>query len=235
VGWTQNSPANPVYHLGFTVDGGNTWTDLPSPPPSKDFYGFVLSRPQFRNPGEGWARSNEVGPPAVYSTHDGGVIWKQHLLPVSSDPGQAKFCCTDVSPLPGGGVFAVSGDLAYTSFDGGVTWRDVVRPPAVSYGEIEFEDATHWWAMQRDGELYKTEDGGRSWKRASGHQDGLPYVIGVIDAKHAWARIDSLDPLRRGYGLALTADGGVHWIYANVPTPPHALTYAITARASATI
>jgi photosystem II stability/assembly factor-like uncharacterized protein len=74
--------------------------------------------------------------------------------------------------------------------------------------------------MRYDSSLYKTSDAGRTWTLVSSQLDNLLYVVGVIDAQHAWARLESQSPLRRGNGLALTADGGVHWTYTNVPKPP---------------
>jgi photosystem II stability/assembly factor-like uncharacterized protein len=74
--------------------------------------------------------------------------------------------------------------------------------------------------MQYDSTLYKTSDAGQTWKRVSYQLDPLVYTIGVVDAQNAWARLDSQISTRRGYGLAVTRDGGVHWTYANVPTLP---------------
>ena len=111
-------------------------------------------------------------------------------------------------------------DTAYASFDGGDTWRRLVQPPAVSYFEVAFQDATHWWAMQQDGALYKTLDSGQTWDRHAQHQlDGLSFATGIIDSQNAWVKFLGRSP-RLASGLALTRDGGVHWTYANVPNPP---------------
>jgi len=79
----------------------------------------------------------------------------------------------------------------------------------------------HWWAM-RNGDLFKSSDAGISWVHVHLQLDAWDYVVGVIDARHAWARLDQAFPRIAplvGTGLALTSDGGVHWTYANVPTP----------------
>jgi hypothetical protein len=177
---------------------------------------------QFRNPRDGWAGTIDTdGTRTVYSSNDGGLTWLPHPLPVSpslNPPTPPGNLGTDVKLLPGRGVLAVTLEGAFTSFDGGDTWRVVVRAPAVPYNEVAFEDATHWWAMQQDGDVYKTSDAGQSWVRVAPHRlDGVRFDIGIIDSKHAWVRF--WDRSAPASGLALTADGGVHWSYANVPAP----------------
>jgi photosystem II stability/assembly factor-like uncharacterized protein len=218
LGWVQDYPKEPVYHLESTADGGETWTAMPSPPKAKTTYGLVLGGLKFRTPAEGWASGTDRDQPAVYSSKDGGASWQQHLLPVTSQPTPAGGV---VRLLPGRGVLALTPYSGFTSFDGGATWRQIYLPLGTSnYGNFAFEDATHWWSMQSDGNLYKTSDAGQRWQPVSYLLDNLVYEIGVVDARNAWARINSQDPKWRGYGLALTKDGGVHWTYAGAPMLP---------------
>jgi photosystem II stability/assembly factor-like uncharacterized protein len=222
IGSTQTDPRNLVYHYDYTADGGTKWTALPSPPLAKSGYGFVFTGLKFRSPTEGWASGTDVDQPAVFSSKDGGITWSQSTMAVPRESAQGKFSATsDITLLPGGGVFAAFRDAAFTSLDSGKTWRLLRQPPGTtSYRDFAFQDATHWWAMQYDSTLYKTSDAGQTWKRVSFQLDPLVYTIGVVDAQNAWARLDSQISTRRGYGLALTRDGGVHWTYANVPAPP---------------
>jgi photosystem II stability/assembly factor-like uncharacterized protein len=222
IGWTQTYPSDPVYHYEYTADGGTKWTALPSPALAKGGYGFVFTGLKFRSPTEGWASGTDVDQPAVFSSKDGGILWSQSTIAVPRESAQGKFSATnDITLLPGGGVLAAFRDSAFTSFDDGHTWRPLRPPPGTtSYRDFVFQDATHWWAMQYDSNLYKTSDAGQTWKRVSYQLDALVYTIGVVDAQNAWARLDSQIPTRHGYGLALTRDGGIHWTYANVPTLP---------------
>ena len=194
-----------------TADGGSTWARLPLAP------GGGLA---FRDAHEGWAI--DLGD-TVFSTDDGGETWSAHRLPqgrVPNDRGVLE--PNEVRLLPKRGVMVTSGLFAFTSQDGGATWRPVVTPPGARIFDIAFQDATHWWAMP-SGNLFKTSDAGQTWTHVSLQFDDWQYRVGVIDARHAWARLDqstgSQDPLR-GTALALTTDGGVHWDYANVPRPP---------------
>jgi photosystem II stability/assembly factor-like uncharacterized protein len=209
-----NSGPFPLYS---TADGGSTWTRLPLPPGG----GFA-----FRNPAEGWAAVPTEAGTKVFSTNDGGLTWMAHPLPQGGPPnGNGKgglFGASLVRLLPGHGVMATAGLLAFTSMDGGATWEPVLAPAGATFGDIAFQDATHWWAMP-SGNLFKTSDAGQTWTHVALQFDDWQYRVEVIDARHAWARLDqstgSQDPLR-GTAFALTADGGVHWSYANVPRPP---------------
>ena len=206
--------AAPITELVSTADGGLNWTNLPRPP--------GISQIVFRSQTEGWASGVDPAQPALYSTSDGGRTWTEHRLPVHIEPMEGKPWLTvpRVILIPERGVIALILDTAYASFDGGDTWRLLVRPPAASYYEVAFVDATHWWAMQQDGALYKTSDSGQTWDRVAQHQlEGVRFVIGIIDSKHAWVQFLTRSP-RQASGLALTSDGGVHWTYANVPNPP---------------
>ena len=217
-GWVGGTSARmlgaPITELASTADGGDTWTQLPRAPA----VGEII----FRNPGEGWAGGADPAQPTVYSSTDGGWSWTAHPLPVYVSPveGKAWMTLPHVYLISGCGVMAMVLNQAYASFDGGEKWRHLVPAPAVSYFEVAFEDATHWWAMQQDGDLYKTSDSGESWRRVAPHQvDGVRFVIGIIDPKHAWVQFLAGSP-RQASGVALTSDGGVHWTYANVPNPP---------------
>jgi photosystem II stability/assembly factor-like uncharacterized protein len=196
-----------------TSDGGSTWTRLPLPPGG----GFA-----FRAATEGWAAVATEAGGTVFSTSNGGLTWIPHPLPQAGTPNENGLVeATDVRLLPGRGVMATTGQFAFTSQDGGADWRPVVAPPGARFSDMAFQDATHWWAMP-SGNLFKTSDGGQTWTHVSLQFDDWQYRVGVVDARHAWARLDqstgSQDPLR-GTALALTSDGGVHWSYANVPRP----------------
>jgi photosystem II stability/assembly factor-like uncharacterized protein len=180
-----------------------------------------------RNPSEGWFGAL-AAEPTVYSSADGGASWQHRVLPSRCTVGQPPasdprpLFITEVSLLPGQGVVAFtsggcgSGE-AFTSFDSGISWRPIASAPgATTYSDFVYQDSSHWWAM-RFGGLWKSSDAGQSWRLVAQQKDGWDYVPQVIDANHAWAELYSsaLDKT----GLAVTSDGGLHWMQVSAPPP----------------
>jgi len=236
-GWVLGTVVSPDQRTAAeqffsTSDAGDHWVALP-PPPAWQFAGKGgFSNFAFRRPSEGWMGGGTPNQATVYSTADGGVSWQPHPLPVTAGKGgfaegSAPLLGSSVYVLPGAGVLAVTQDLnanpvGLTSFDGGGTWRRLPPPPGnTSYSDFIFQDAFHWWAM-RFGTLYKSSDGGQTWKQVSVQLDDWDYLPQVIDAKHAWAQMvapfQQPNPFQ-GTGLAITTDGGLHWSPVNVPNP----------------
>lgn len=227
LGWSKSSDQT-VPSLFSTDDGGGTWTALgPAPPWTLTGKG---GRPNFayRNPSEGWAGAL-AAEPTVYSSADGGASWQPRVLPspctvgTQLGPGPQPLFTTEVSLLPGQGVVAFTSGCgngeAYTSFDGGISWRPIASAPgSTTYSDFVYQDSSHWWAM-RFGALWKSTDAGESWKMVSQQKDGWDYVPHVIDANHAWAEVSGPPPGRSGVGLAVTADGGLHWQQVSAPKP----------------
>ena len=214
-GWfTGTVDGTPAGNVAFfaTSDGGANWAPLPAAPGG----GFA-----FRNASEGWAAVSTDSGGIVYSTHDGGLSWTAHQLPHDNSGEGKGVGNTGVRLLPGRGILATVGTLVVSSFDGGQTWRRVNVPAEAAFNDIAFQDATHWWVMP-SGNLFKTADGGQTWTHVSLQFDDWQYRLQVVDAQHAWARLDlsvgTQDPTR-GTALAFTNDGGRHWDYAHVPHP----------------
>jgi photosystem II stability/assembly factor-like uncharacterized protein len=244
-GWVlvSASPTDQTVNLYATTDGGSTWQRLPDPPGdactfgSCELFGIGL-RPAidrratitFRGPSEGWIRGQADPKPHVYSSSDGGRSWNRHNLPIPKD-GLAPRAIASVHLLPGSGVLAYldegSGpDFPVTSFDGGASWRSVTTPPTYGRGfiggSISFQDAYHWW--NTDGsELFKSSDAGQTWSVSSLGILGF-FSYQFIDSQHVWGlylgtATPPLPPEPAGQGLAVTADGGLHWTQASVPDP----------------
>ena len=215
-----------------TFDAGDHWVALPQPPTWEFTAKGGFSNFAFRGPSEGWMGGYAQGQAVVYSTIDAGNTWQPHALPVTSAKGglaqgSPPLLGSSVYLLPGAGLLAVAEDLnagqvGLTSFDGGTTWRRLAPPPGnAGYGDFVFQDASHWWVMHF-GVLFKSSDAGMSWQQISLQLDDWDYVPQVIDAKHAWAQMVGVVPglaASPGTGLAVTADGGVHWTPVHVPIP----------------
>jgi len=205
-GWYQSDS-----DFESTSDGGTSWHALPPPPLAGPLLDFADAR-------NGWLASiADAAPAVVYSTNDGGASWTAHALP--GEAGGKPFRPADgLSALPGGGVLVdLLDETAFTSFDGGATWSKLAPPPSGNrYQDISIQDATHWWAM-RLGDLFKTSDAGQSWQHVAIQLDGWLYLPGILDARHAWAKLESSGPPTSGSSFAMTSDGGVHWTYLSVP------------------
>lgn len=177
----------------------------------------------FRGPSEGWIGSRGDPQPHVYSSSNGGRSWNRHDLPIPAY-GLAPGAIASVQLLPGAGVVASldegnGPDYPVTSFDGGASWNFVATPPTYGFtfrGFISFQDAYNWW--DTDGStLFKSSDAGRTWSLSNNVLAGI-FFWQFLDSKHWWGLFRGTAALP-GQGLALTADGGLHWTPASVPDP----------------
>jgi photosystem II stability/assembly factor-like uncharacterized protein len=203
---TRPQPLN----LYATVDAGRTWQLLPDPP--VDAYNLSVATT------ETWLGSLGQGPPHVYRSSDGGQSWRTLDLPAPSTGSwdtTANLFQVVGEALPDAGVVVSvlcectrSGPFYFTSFDGGTSWANVPVPQ----GNIAYQDALHWWAINGT-VLLKSPDAGRTWAQVSDRLPNWRYVTQVLDTKHAWALLI----LPTGFGLGSTNDGGLHWTLAAVP------------------
>ena len=75
----------------------------------------------------------------------------------------------------------------------------------IDFTAVTLVDATHGWAVGRDGTIVATEDGGKRWvAQASGTQQWLTSVH-FSDATHGWA-------VGVGGTIVATEDGGKSWL-----------------------
>jgi Photosynthesis system II assembly factor YCF48 len=102
--------------------------------------------------------------------------------------------------------------------DPGLRWRPTSAPVASSRtDDIWFLDPAVGWAVNSNGQILKTVDGGDSWQEQL--QAGSVYLrcIGFADANVGW--VGTLTP---GQRLFSTRDGGATWTaVTNIPEVPH--------------
>ena len=161
----------------------------------------------------------------MYSSSDGGRSWNRHNLPVPAI-GLVPGAIASVHLLPGTGVLATleegqGPDYPLTSYDGGASWSFVATPPTYGRGFsgfISIQDASSWW--DTDGvTLFKSSDAGRTWSLSNNVLAGLVFCQ-FVDSKHVWGVfLGEMVPDGQGLGLAVTADGGLHWTQTSVPDP----------------
>ena len=176
---------------------------------------------------------------------DGGQSWSD-VTPSGLSKAVDDDVITDLFALDakrawvtyGGAGSAAPQTIASTS-DGGQTWSVLGRTPSSSgpssYGcELQFVNASDGWCTVIGGaagsegvDLYRTRDGGRSWRSISltgptkSSPGALPFAcdkdIQFVSPTLGWAVFAcnaGLPPLYE------TTDGGATWVRHDVPAPP---------------
>jgi photosystem II stability/assembly factor-like uncharacterized protein len=202
-------------YLYATDDAGDNWTRLPDPPAGT--YHMVLRRSK-----EAWVSAASPGLPRVYRSDDGGLTWQRRQIPLEKVAISASPWNAQVTVLPGDGVIAsvfcacngAPDRYNFTSFDGGVTWRNLPPDPGRGLYFTAYQDDFNWWAIDAT-YLYRSSDAGQTWTKAAEHLPNWQFLPYAVDANHAWAQTGVFDGL--GFGLATTADAGLHWTRVKAP------------------
>jgi len=203
-GWVLS--AGTVYR---TKNGGKNWeaSELPSVmigaqsftrPSDFGWEGSVF----FINEKKGWAT---VGVWYIFQTEDGGKTWQENQVLTSVD----RISFTDEK----NGCMAASSILC--TEDGGKTWnerlgiipgqKEDVDGYSVALWGLSFADKATGWAVGKNGLIFKSEDGGKSWKIKSGYK---PFVY-ILDSKTSWGI--KLDYKTKKPSIVKTEDGGNTW------------------------
>jgi photosystem II stability/assembly factor-like uncharacterized protein len=176
----------------------------------------------------------------LYKSTDGGKTWSnvglrgtRHISRIVIDPKNPAHVV--VGAL--GDVFADSPDRGvYVSFDAGRSWSktlyagprsgasdlamDVRQPDTIFAGIWEFRRQP--WTFTSGGPndgLYKSTDGGKTWKRLTGHglPDGITGRIGLAVAPSDGNRVYALIEAKGGI-LWRSNDGGISWTMTSKDT-----------------
>jgi photosystem II stability/assembly factor-like uncharacterized protein len=226
--------------LWKSSDGGLTWKAVFDDEPASSL-GAIAVAPSDPNvvyvcSGEANIRGNVQPGNGIYHSTDGGKTWKhvwKHegqigrmvVHPTRPEVAFAAVLGHAFGPNPERGV--------YRTTDGGKTWKQVLKKDADT-GAIDLSmDASNprilfaalWQARRRPWELtsggpgsglYRSDDGGDTWKRLSGH--GLPSGtwgrIGIAVAPSDGHRVYALIEAAKG-GLYRSDDGGEKWELVN--------------------
>jgi photosystem II stability/assembly factor-like uncharacterized protein len=213
-----------------TVDGGKNWNMSKLPPVKIPMPGYVKGpRPMileeqtdhdwegdiyFANEKKGWVVLNRW---FVFNTEDGGKTWESkevdNTVATMAFPDEKNGCA--------------SGSSILCTEDGGKTWKErlgarpgdsvVIEGFLINIQDMSFANKLEGWAVGgagdqvgiADGQIMKTEDGGKSWRMIS--RSYPPWRRYFINDKVGW-RIQNIFDIGKEKGrIVRTDDGGDTW------------------------
>jgi photosystem II stability/assembly factor-like uncharacterized protein len=208
-GWAVGQSCTPsngcTGALVMTASGGQIWNNRPLPVSGQD---IQLERAGTEN---AWAATIESGHAVIARTTDGGRTWQRLATPCQGStitidfPGEDEgwlVCNADLSADS-------SANVLYQSMDGAMSWQpvgimrlDSMARHKTRIAAIDFISSEIGWAVDDQGHLAGSTDGGRIWTIRLNVTEPLVDVQ-FIGAKHGW--------VLGARHLWRTADGGKTW------------------------
>jgi photosystem II stability/assembly factor-like uncharacterized protein len=256
--WNLNAGYLSLYDVGFfddrnilalysqdgmrvSRDGGGTWERLSIQSGGIPKETFGLQGLDLLNSKIGWAFGQ-----SLIKTVDGGRTWANVKLPEWIDNQQAKFLDEDIGFIAGRGGYCERGSgrcdtwlSVYKTANGGKTWRESFKTKEFDTPwKITFVDENIAMIIGGGGWLYRTADGGMSWKAIikrdfgrvmsiSRSPDGLFWLFGKNsirfsdDLGKTWYQAEnvsrnavdhewwSVDFTKDGLGVAVSEDASI--------------------------
>ncbi len=138
-GWCGGFPISGNNSILKTTDGGNTWSDFPSP-----FFDLIY-KIHFFNSNSGWVLSGDD----LYTTSNAGIIWNLNESYIN-----------DFYFIDQNNGWYVAGDKIYNSTDAGNNWNLQHSNNGKELYTISFKDINVGWACGDSGLVLRTLNGG---------------------------------------------------------------------------
>jgi photosystem II stability/assembly factor-like uncharacterized protein len=208
----QGSPG--VTHRLYSTSDGQTWAPAGTVPEHR--YDYLFTTPTVGFTAD-WAHQ-------IQRTKDGGKAWQPvYKCKIKAEIGgltREADCYIHSLHFPtplvgygiGGPLPSDSGNVLAKTEDGGDTWSAWVVLPgeSASEGSLWFMDANTGVLRTKDGKLFRTTDGGKTWTGASG-QAQIKSAISFADADAGW--------MIRYQRMTYTTNGGKSWLSREVGFP----------------
>jgi photosystem II stability/assembly factor-like uncharacterized protein len=196
-GWAIGGTGSAGDHVLNTADGGQTWRDITPPQPALAGETNNTAIGFFQTPETAWV-TYYIDP--TYAIPAAPVVWR------TQDGGQSWQAS---QPLDVSGLVEIywPSDLLFADSQNG--WLLVHVGAGMSHDYVA---------------LYKTDDGGQTWKRLldpygdSGIQGCGKTALLFTDAQNGWLTGDC-NGVQAGVFLFQTADGGSTWQPVSLPEP----------------
>lgn len=207
--------------LVATDDGGRSWQAISSGGPLLDRMRLVNGQPA-------WAS----GSGTLYTSVDRGNTWVRVATPCpEASVGAFSFITGQEGWVICSGSIKGIGWMdkqLYKTVDAGLHWalfaeggydvKEGAGLPGAHVGDLFFLDEAHgWYSEVRNGSLYTTSDGGRSWQRMSGLGGQAVTGIHFLSREFGWVLNMDAGPFR----LITTSDGGATWVQRYPVTGVH--------------
>lgn len=169
-GWTVSGD-----EARHTVDGGVTYTAQTVPDNT------WANDEHFADAEHGWAVGANSN---IIATDDGGATWVTQLGGLGTGiANRYPLNAVDFADASRGLAVGNCGTILSTA-NGGDSWRQRFSGSCTLTADIAATDADHLWAAQTDGEVLRTVDGGRHWRRfmlptadlSGGYLGGVDFV-----------------------------------------------------------
>jgi photosystem II stability/assembly factor-like uncharacterized protein len=221
----QYSPSGD-YKL-FSTSDGQTWAPSGGVPEHRYDYAFTTPTIGFV---ANWAHQ-------IVRTDDAGKKWrpvqtckikteiKGLMREADCHFNSLHFPTPQVGYAIGGPLPEDAGNVLTKTEDGGATWTAWVVLPGESSHEssLRFLDATNGVFRAKDGKMFRTADGGKTWAGVSG-QGALKSSLVFADANVGWMIF-----YRR---MTYTSNGGKSWLSREITFPAMVASSSLPARTS---